>query len=725
MVGEFCPTINSQNGTFILQIEVANAWESEALRPDEYANYPDGRRTVYPLPDILELTLYASISSYPAIRDIDPEVHFLEPELRLFTDESEAVFRVSISGQAGETVDVFTDATAGDVTGVVPLTTGVRFTYTSRGCVSVTIPNEEGSARGVVEMEIFLSTRSIYAPHGDLHTLRASLNSKSGASASDEIAFGMVRRPELLLAEFPDRLQVEEDVPYSLKFEYPSSQSTNEPFTLKPKNVQLASGSLELAGFVLKYVPEADWHGDAGSFELEACNQAGDCAEKEVQVIVTPVQDDDAITVLPIDRDSLITVQGQSTTIRITITDLDAGARKRPIRWTVSSVNGWQAGAPYATGTVDTDSGRGMFEFTYTPQGGFVGIDSFIVELEATHVGTARIEHLDIPISVAVRGEPIAKNDEVSVLEDETVSIDVLANDSDPEGGDLVLLSTTGYTPHLDVRKVGNRIHVKAKPGSGGKTETFHYTIKNQHGLTATGKVTVDVESRNQSPTALDDGSLSSPIRVDQGDSITIDVLGNDTDPDGDTLRIVDVGQSTYRANIQIRGNTIWFKSRSGIYDAIEKFEYTIEDEAGEQSTATVTVYVRLVNLDPIARTDRATTNAGQSVTVKVLRNDLDLDGDDIWVVGVFPTSQGTVRYSRDSVTFTPKSTATGTVRLTYTIRDEFGATDRGTIRVTVKRSTSTSSSSSSSSSSRSTSSSSSSSRSSYASRYWLRAWVQ
>jgi len=58
-------------------------------------------------------------------------------------------------------------------------------------------------------------------------------------------------------------------------------------------------------------------------------------------------------------------------------------------------------------------------------------------------------------------------------------------------------------------------------------TETFTYTMKDSANVTKTASVTVTVNPINDAPTAYNDS-----IIIDEDNSATIDVLGNDTDID-------------------------------------------------------------------------------------------------------------------------------------------------------------------------------------------------
>jgi len=88
-----------------------------------------------------------------------------------------------------------------------------------------------------------------------------------------------------------------------------------------------------------------------------------------------------------------------------------------------------------------------------------------------------------------------------------------------------------------------------------------------------------------------------------------------------------------------------------------------------------VTVVVNPVNDAPVARPDRAETTAGRAVSIDVLANDQDPDGDTLSILRVKDASSGTAHALGGKVVFTPSPGFAGTARFTYSIRDGMGGT--------------------------------------------------
>jgi hypothetical protein len=161
---------------------------------------------------------------------------------------------------------------------------------------------------------------------------------------------------------------------------------------------------------------------------------------------------------------------------------------------------------------------------------------------------------------------------------------DVLANDSDPDN-DAIAIASVGSPAHGTATLAGSRIVYTPAAGYVG-ADTFSYTIRDPAGLTATATVSVTVVTANHPPVAQDD-SATSPFAF----PVAIDVLANDSDPDGDPLTIVSFTQpdSGKAAVTRGPGNKLTYTPINFV--GFDHFLYTVSDGRGGTATATVTVY--------------------------------------------------------------------------------------------------------------------------------------
>jgi hypothetical protein len=270
---------------------------------------------------------------------------------------------------------------------------------------------------------------------------------------------------------------------------------------------------------------------------------------------------------------------------------------------------------------------------------------------------------------------PVAVDDSDTTRADTSVTIDVLSNDSDIDGDTLIVDSVTQGTSG-SVTNNGNDVTYTPDPYFTG-TDSFTYTVSDGNGGTDIATVTVTVTNVNNPPAAVDD---SDNTRADT--SVTIDVLSNDSDIDGDTLTVDSVTQGT-SGSVTNNGNDVTY-TPDPYFTGTDSFTYTVSDGNGGTDIATVTVTVTNVNNPPVASDDSATTPQDTPVTIDVLSNDSDIDGDTLTVDSVTQGTSGSVTNSGNDVTYTPNSGFTGTDSFTYTISDGNGGTDTATVTVTV-----------------------------------------
>ena len=96
-------------------------------------------------------------------------------------------------------------------------------------------------------------------------------------------------------------------------------------------------------------------------------------------------------------------------------------------------------------------------------------------------------------------------------------------------------------------------------------------------------------------------------------------------------------------------------------FNGTDTVTYTVTDGAGGTDTATVTITVNPVNDGPTALDDTASVDEDGSVTIGVLANDSDIDGDALSVTAA-TAGNGSVSIRPDgSLDYTPNSNFNGT----------------------------------------------------------------
>src|SRR6185312_11566749 len=163
------------------------------------------------------------------------------------------------------------------------------------------------------------------------------------------------------------------------------------------------------------------------------------------------------------------------------------------------------------------------------------------------------------------------------------------------------------------------------------------------------------VTAVNDAPVANADSST-----VAEDGTVNVAVLGNDTDPDGDTLSVASVTQGTHGAVVINPDKSVKYTPAAN-YNGSDSFTYTVSDSNGGTATGTVTVTITAVNDAPVANADAATVAEDGTVNVAVVGNDTDPDGDTLSVASVTQGAHGAVVINPDkTVKYTPAANYNG-----------------------------------------------------------------
>lgn len=338
-------------------------------------------------------------------------------------------------------------------------------------------------------------------------------------------------------------------------------------------------GSAALAGRVINYTPTAGYSG-SDHFTYTISDGHGHSASASVTVSIAPVPNR-----APIARNDVATTPyGKPVTIAVLANDSDPDGD--PI--TLAAV-----GSPaHGSATRNQDS-----SVTYAPIPTFSGTDQFTYTIADDHGHTASATVV-INVSPAPNRAPIARDDAATTAYGQPVRIAVLANDSDPDGDTLQLGSVSSPAHGIAARNPDGSITYTPSQGFSG-IDQFTYTIGDGHGHSASATVTVTVLARpNQPPVAVNDAvTIPFDPQALAYPAATIDVLQNDSDPDGDALSVVSVTQPSSGTAVINPDNSVTYTAGQRALPGTYVFSYTISD--GHSHTATATVTVTLANPIP------------------------------------------------------------------------------------------------------------------------------
>ncbi|WP_299614391.1 tandem-95 repeat protein [uncultured Tateyamaria sp.] len=356
----------------------------------------------------------------------------------------------------------------------------------------------------------------------------------------------------------------------------------------------------------------------------------------------------------------------EDTPVTIDVLDNDADPDSDPLTITGASV-------PADQGTVEVVGS----ELLFTPAENFNGDATITYSITDGNGGTDTAE---VAVTVTpVNDDPVAVDDIETTDEDVAVVVDLLGNDTDVDGDDLSIGSLSVDPAEGSVVDNGDgTVTFTPAPNFNGPA-TITYTVVDGNGGEDTGEVVVSVGAINDGPVANDDAAAT-----DEDTPITVDVLDNDTDDDGDDLTISSATVPVEQGTVEIVGNELLFTPAEN-FNGEATVIYTITDGNGGNDTADLVITVNPVNDAPDAVDDAETTPFNTAVTIPVLDNDTDVDGDALRVTEATSPDGDVVVNGDGTLTFTPNDGFEGEATIGYTITDDNGGEDSAVVTVTVE----------------------------------------
>jgi len=344
-------------------------------------------------------------------------------------------------------------------------------------------------------------------------------------------------------------------------------------FTQPPGGAVVLQGSGEAA--TLLYTPDTDFSGidtftytiTDGGFGTSLASVTVDVEEKQ-----PPTTQTYTLKVEPNSTDNIVVPQsndrsdpsGEVLTLLFVQTPTDVGG----------------------TAVLDVLNNRVL----YTPPTDFLGSDSFSYSIE-DEAGLTAIGQANVTVETLVYE---ALNDSISVLYEESATLSVLNNDP---------------TPFPDVRTIDSITQPPVGEGvatitGGGTTVTYDAAGTGFFGNTSFTYTSTD-GTRSDTATVLVNvierppRALSDRLSTELDTPVSLDVLGNDSDPEGLPLLLFDFTQPSNGTVTREENGTPGDQSDDTLlyspdlgFEGIDTFFYTIEDFVGQQATTTCSVAV-------------------------------------------------------------------------------------------------------------------------------------
>ncbi|MBK1810420.1 tandem-95 repeat protein [Clostridium sp. YIM B02505] len=407
------------------------------------------------------------------------------------------------------------------------------------------------------------------------------------------------------------------------------------------------------------YTPYKDYNGeDSFTFKVNDGNVYSDIAT--VNLTVNPVNDKP--TVLESYKKS--TLYNQPVGGTITGNDIDEDI----LSYYVNENN------KPSNGKVSVNEVTG--EWTYTPNEGFSGEDTFKVTVDDGKGGTTEtIVYINVAPKIFVNTAPTANKDTFSIDEDKSLVGVVKGSDIDEDN--LTYYLVTGPTHGtLIFNEDGTFTYTPDKDYNG--KDSFTFKVNDGYVYSAPATVNLTVKPVNDAPTSAESYTKTTPYNK----AVSGTVVGSDIDNDELNYSVAEInkpvhgivsinpitGQWTYTPNKGFSGN--------------DSFKVIVSD--GNGGTAVSTVYIKVLNADPIVENYSRSTTINKAVSDSVVA--IDENEDNLTYSIVSSPSNGTVSLDNSSGRwiYTPKTGFSGLDSFKVEVNDGNGGVAVSNISVNV-----------------------------------------
>jgi len=334
-----------------------------------------------------------------------------------------------------------------------------------------------------------------------------------------------------------------------------ASDGDGDPLTFSIWDVP-HHGVLTGSGRSWTYTPGADYHGP-DSFSFSVSDGTSHSLTATVAIDVAAVDDPPVASPVPVtlaeDTPSFVFLRGS---------DNDGD----PLTYAITT--------PPAHGTL---SGSAPV-LAYTPDADYNGPDSFTYTVSSAGVTS---EPAMVSLTVTpVDDPPVATPDSVTTNEETPVSFVLRGTDLDSPSLRFSIISfPSDGTATLNGATV---TYVPALNATGSRT--LRFVAIDDHASSVAATVNISILPMNDPPTAHDDY-----VATDPGTPITFSVLTNDTDVDGDVLRLDAPAAPAHGTIEMIENNQLVYTPAPG-FTGTEVFDYIVLD--GHDAVATGHVHM-------------------------------------------------------------------------------------------------------------------------------------
>ncbi|EKG9574593.1 tandem-95 repeat protein, partial [Vibrio parahaemolyticus] len=482
-------------------------------------------------------------------------------------------------------------------------------------------------------------------------TITFTVKDSSGESVSQTVDFTVAPVVDIEA----DSADVVEDTPTIINvLGNDTFESTDKVVSLDAENGPKNGTVIVNNDGTVTYTPDDNYVGEDTFTYI--VTSGGVSESTTVSVDVTPEND------APVAKDdTAITDEDTPVTIDVLPNDTDVDGDKLSIE---------SASVPKEQGTVEVVNGKLVF----TPAENFNGD----AEITYTVTDGALTDQATVKVTVnAVNDTPVVESNvaDQTLAEDftpYTIDLNTVFSDVDNVDGELKF-SVSGNSNVLVSIENGIATISPTADWNGSETLTFTATDPSGESISQTVNFTV-------APVA---DIVADKATVVEDTPTIIKVLGNDTFEDDGKVVSLDTNNGPANGTVSVNPDGSVTYTPDDNYVGKDTFTYIVTS-GGVSESSTVEVNVTPVNDAPVAKDDIATTQEDTAVTIDVLSNDTDVDGDKLSIQSAtVPEAQGKVEIVDGKLVFTPAENFNGHAEITYTVTDG-QLTDEAKVTVTV-----------------------------------------
>ncbi|MDF5005132.1 tandem-95 repeat protein, partial [Vibrio parahaemolyticus] len=526
----------------------------------------------------------------------------------------------------------------------------------------VSLDTNNGPANGTVSVNPDGSVT--YTPNDNYHGADSFtyIVTSGGVSESTTVNVDVTPVNDAPMAK-DDIATTQEDTAVTIDVLSNDSDMDGDKLSIQSASVPEAQGKVEIVEGKLVFTPSENFNGDAKITYTITDGQLTD--EAKVTVTVNPVNDAPIIKVEAVES---ITEDAVSTdTVVATLTARDTDTPEDQL--TVSLEN----------------NSNGYFVL--------VGDEVKLTQAGVDAVNNDELNLKDLTISASVSDgvNPTASDSDSLVVNrvndaptvENAIADQVLSEDFDAytidlnevfKDSDSSLEFSVSGNNSIQISIVSGVATITPTADWNGK-ETITFTAKDPSGESVSQTVNFTVASVAD--------IVADKATVVEDTPTIIKVLGNDTFGGDGKVVSLDANNGPANGTVSVNPDGSVTYTPNDNYHGADSFTYIVTSGGVSEST-TVEVNVTPVNDAPVAKNDISTTQEDTAVTIDVLSNDTDIDGDTLRIDSAsVPSDQGTVEIVDGKLVFTPAENFNGNAEITYTVTDG-QLTDEAKVSVTV-----------------------------------------